>query len=86
MRYVLIALIIALTGCTTVPVARKFPDAPEEIKVTCAPLKQTDTTTQLSKVLGTVVENYGSYYECKVKVDAWNEWYATQKKIFDEVK
>ena len=30
--------------------------------------------------------NYQTYYECAVKVDAWNEWYQIQKHIFESVK
>lgn len=87
MRYLLLALAITITGCSTVvPVARKFPEAPAELRTACPDLRQTETTTQLSKVIETVVENYGSYHECKIRVESWNEWYDTQKKIFDELK
>jgi len=78
--------IILLTGClSAVPVKRNFPEIPEELKTACPNLKTVEEgTTQLSKVISVVSENYGSYHECKIKVDSWLEWYETQKTIFDQ--
>jgi hypothetical protein len=53
---------------------------------TCPDLKKAPETTKLSEVLTTVTQNYGQYHECRIKADAWIEWYDAQKKIFDEVK
>ena len=52
----------------------------------CPDLKKTDQTEKLSEVLKVVVDNYGQYHECKIKVDTWAEWYKTQKDIFESVK
>jgi hypothetical protein len=53
----------------------------------CPPLVTVDSsTTKLSIVIDAVVTNYGQYQACDVKVDAWIEWYDTQRKIFDSVK
>ena len=52
----------------------------------CPDLKKTESTEKLSEVLKVVVDNYGQYHECKVKVDTWVEWYKTQKDIFESVK
>ena len=41
---------------------------------------------KLSDVARTVTVNYSTYYECAVKVDAWQEWYNIQKIIFEGVK
>ena len=84
----MILLSLLLAGCsTTVPVARKFPDVPKEMLVNCSELTQLkENETKLSQVLGTVTENYSKYHECKIKNDAWIEWYNEQKKIFDSVK
>lgn len=85
----LIILISAflLTGClSTAPVKRNFPEVPQELMSACPDLKQVEKTEQLSKVLSVVVDNYGQYHECRIKVDAWIDWYNTQKRIFDEVK
>ncbi len=84
----LIPIAIMLSGClSTAPVQRNFPEIPEELKVSCPDLKTIEQgTTQLSKVITVVTENYAQYHECKLKVDAWIEWYKTQKQIFDSVK
>jgi hypothetical protein len=86
MRYLL--LVLLLTGCgATVPVARKFPEAPPIMLEACPQLKKIDTeTTVFSELTKIVVANYTTYYECAVKEDAWIEWYNAQKKIFEEVK
>lgn len=87
MKQVLIfATIIMLAGCTATPVKRNFPDAPQEIKVACPDLKQTQQTDKLSDVLRIVADNYGQYHECRAKVDAWNDWYNSQKQNFESVK
>jgi hypothetical protein len=87
MKYLLI-LTLLLAGCsTTVPVKRTFPDVPEELKVSCPDLKEVpEGTTELSKTLAVVVDNYGQYKECQIKVDLWTEWYTKQKEIFDKVQ
>jgi hypothetical protein len=79
--------VVLLAGCLgTAPVKRNFPEIPEELKTSCPDLKTIEAgTTQLSKVITVVTDNYATYHECKVKVDAWMEWYKTQKQIFDSV-
>ena len=84
--FIFIIAIMLLTACAT-PVARHFPEAPAEIKTTCADLEQVDPKTDhLSDVVRVVTDNYTRYHECRVKTDAWIEWYNTQKSIFDSVK
>jgi hypothetical protein len=39
-----------------------------------------------SELLETVTENYGTYYQVVEKLKGWQEWYAAQKKIFEETK
>ena len=89
MKY-LIALIatIALSGCgTTAPVVAKFPEPPGKGSMrACADLKKLADQSKLSDVARTVNDNYGSYWECAVKVDTWIEWYQIQKNIFEDVK
>ena len=85
----LYTLLIAtlLVGCsTTVPVTRKFPEAPQTLIEKCPELKQLAQDAKLSDVARTVVENYTQYQHCSNKSEAWVEWYNTQKKIFEEVK
>ena len=88
MRYIIIALALFSTACSTpVPVARKFPEAPSILLEKCPQLKKIDTETTVFSVLTkTVVENYTTYYECAVKHDGLVEWYQVQKRIFEEVK
>ena len=85
MRYAVI-LALLLTGCSTVvPVVARFPDAPGKGAMTACPdLQKLKDDAKLSDVANTVTVNYGTYYECAVKADAWQEWYAIQKIIFEK--
>lgn len=40
----------------------------------------------LSDLLENANENYGNYYELKERYLAWQEWYKTQREIFEEVQ
>lgn len=83
--FLLVALL--LTGCSSVPVTRHFPEAPTQILEKCPALKTIETETSVfSEFTKTVVENYTTYYDCSTKQEAWIEWYNTQRKIFEEVK
>jgi hypothetical protein len=78
----LIPVILMLSGCLTT--APKFPDVPAELLTSCPELNEVATETkELSKVLDVVVVNYSTYYECRVKVEAWTEWYKQQKNIYN---
>ena len=82
---VMLVVIFILTGCSTpVPVTAKFPDVPERLKVKCPQLQKINDDAKLSDVANTVALNYGTYYDCAVKNDAWIEWYEIQKRIFEE--
>ncbi len=87
---ILIAVLatLALAGCsTTVPVKRNFPDAPPSLMEPVEPLKTVDPKDpKLSKIIETSIDNMGSYHALAEKYRAWQEWYKSQKKIFDEVK
>ena len=86
-RFLILTLFLAGCGTTTVPVKRTFPSVPAELQQPCADLVQVpEGTTELSRTLDVVVQNYGLYHECQVKVDLWAEWYREQRKIFDSVK
>jgi hypothetical protein len=41
---------------------------------------------KVPELLTRVSENYGTCYEIREKLTAWQEWYKTQKKIFEDVK
>ena len=86
MRILLLSLL--LTGCSTVvPVTAKFPEAPGNVAMTACPqLEKLKEDAKLSDITKTVTVNYGTYYECAVKTDAWIEWYQKQKRIFENIK
>lgn len=91
MRYVILSLIFALSGCATidqpVPVKRRFPEPPAELMIACPDLaKVSDDTTELSKIISVVVDNYREYHKCKIRAEGWIEWYESQRAIFEEVK
>ncbi len=79
-------LCVILLGCTTpVPVERNFPNVPLELLDRSEPLKRIPLDSQPSDVFKTVIENYGIYNDLRIKYDAWQTWYRTQKDIFDKV-
>lgn len=83
----LVTMVLLLTGCsTTVPVTAKFPEPPKYAMEPCPQLQKLNDDAKLSDVAKTVTVNYGTYYQCAVKSDAWIEWYQIQKSIFESVK
>ena len=86
MRVVLLSLL--LVGCSTVvPVTQKFPEAPGNVAMTACPqLQKLTEDARLSDISKTITVNYGTYYECAVKTDAWIEWYQKQQQIFNNIK
>lgn len=86
-KLLILTAVLSLSACVSVPVERKFPNAPLELMTSCPPLVTVEpTTTKLSDVVQSVVTNYGQYQECDTKSQLWIEWYRTQKNIFDSVK
>ena len=85
MKKLIILVTALLVGCAT-PVKLNFPQAPEELVKPCGDLQLVkEGDHQMSSFLNVVVDNYGTYYECKIQADAWQRWYEEQKKIFNEV-
>lgn len=84
MKYLLLLLLV---GCSTVvPVKRNFPEVPQTLMQKCPQLEKIGNEAKLSDISKTITNNYGTYYECAVKNDAWIEWYQIQKNIFESVK
>ena len=79
-------MLVLVTGCSSVPVAPKFPEVPERILQKCPQLEKLNEESKLSDIAKTVTNNYTTYYECAVKHDAFIEWYQVQKKIYESVK
>jgi len=88
MRKLLLISILALTGCaTSIPVKMSFPQIPEALSKPCDRLLPLEPgKKQLTDLLENTVDNYAKAKECYAKDQAWQEWYATQKQIFEEVK
>jgi len=86
MKYITL-LLPFLVGCSTVvPVVSSFPEAPKELLEKCGELEKLQDGAKLSDVAKTVTSNYMEYHKCSIKVEAWAEWYKTQKKIHEEIK
>lgn len=88
MKHLVVVVAFALAGCVATPVKRTFPDAPPELKKQCEDLQMISSTNPLAitELLKVVIQNYTLYYQCANRVEGWQEWYDTQKKIFDSVK
>lgn len=86
--YKISAIVLTLlSGCATVvPVTVGFPAAPKFTTQACPDLQKLTADAQLSDVAAVINANYATYYECAVKMDAWQEWYRVQKNIFESVK
>ena len=87
MKKLILLSVIFLSACSTVvPVKQKFPDFPEALSQTCKPLRTIDgNTTTLSNLMEVVAQNYATRHECAAQLEAILDWYAQQKKIFDQV-
>ncbi len=87
MKSIVVLLSLALVGCSTpVPLKPKFPEAPQILLEPCRPLKQLEQNPKLSDVARTVSENYHFYHDCSLKSSMWQEWYKTQRKLFEDAK
>ena len=84
MKYALITALL-LSGCSVVPVKQKFPEVPQTLLDACPKLEVLKDDAKLSDVAKSVTTNYTLYHECATKQEGLAEWYATQKKIFDNV-
>lgn len=86
MKLLALLPVVLLAGCLATPVKRTFPEVPPELKEACPGLQLVEKGAKLSEVVTTVSANYSQYHECRVKMDAWNKWYNSQKEIFESVK
>jgi hypothetical protein len=88
MKALILACAVFASGCTTVvPVTASWPDAPGVlVQEPCPPLEQLPPATQLSQVANTVANNYTTYYQCAVKLEAWQRWYTEQKQLFERLR
>lgn len=88
MKVLLLSLALVLSGCTSVvPVTQTWPEAPGlQSQQPCQPLQQLGPQTSLSEVAKTVAANYSEHYNCVLKLEAWQEWYAKQQLIHQGLK
>jgi hypothetical protein len=87
MKYLLVILVLLLSGCTTtVPIKQQFPTAPEQLMTSCKPLQLMDKNSSIVDATKVVVNNYTEYYQCSILVDTWQQWYRDQKLIFKELR
>lgn len=85
---ILLVFVATLSGCeTTVPVERKFPDAPAKLLEPAPELKPLPPDTkELSALIDNANENYHSFRVLREHFEAWQLWYKEQKANFDSVK
>jgi hypothetical protein len=88
MKTIILALTLVLAGCsTTVPVTQPWPEAPGlQSMQKCPELKKLEGDPKLSDVARTITLNYTEYYQCVVKLEAWQEWYKKQELIHKGLK
>lgn len=88
MKTLLLALTLTLTGCASVvPVTQRWPEPPGlQSQQPCGELEQLPATATLSQAAQTISKNYTQYYECVVKLEAWQSWYQQQQIIHKELK
>jgi hypothetical protein len=88
MKYFALIITALLVGCSTaVPIKPSFPEVPATLKDKCESLKKIDgEKVAITDMLKVVIHNYALYYECSTKVEGWQEWYDTQKKIYESIK
>jgi hypothetical protein len=86
MKIFLLLCTALLSGCwLTIPATPDWPNAPD-VK-SCPDLALVaDGTEKLSETLKVITTNYGEYIKCQGRVEAWSDWYKTQKQIYKDVK
>lgn len=87
-NFIFLIFCILLSGCVSfkgdMP---KFPDRPEFLEKSCKELMLIkEDETKFSNILIVVTKNYGIYHECKIKNELWNEWYNSQRRIYEGLK
>lgn len=85
MKNILLFCVILLTGCSIIPVKQTFPEADAELLKKCDNLETINSPqVTLSELTKTVVRNYNKYHVCAELVNSWQEWYAKQRKVFQD--
>lgn len=58
----------------------------KEVSTTSKGSDGTSSNVKMSEFLNIVTDNYATYYEVRQKLIAWQEWYKTNKQIFEVSK
>jgi hypothetical protein len=70
-----------LSGCITIGSKPNFPEAPAPLLTKCEELETINKpAVLLSEMMKTVARNYSKYHECSAQIEAWQDWYAKQRK------
>lgn len=88
MKILILTAALLLGGCSTVvPVTQRWPEPPGlQATKPCPELQRLGDSPQLSDVAQVVANNYNEYWNCRIKLDAWIEWYQKQSAIHKELK
>lgn len=81
-----LVFLLGLAACSTaVPVKRNFPDAPAVLLEPAPPLRTIESgNARLSNVVEVSIENMSRYHQLAEKYRAWQDWYNTQRRIFND--
>jgi hypothetical protein len=64
-----------------------WPEVPADLLQPASNLKPLpEDKKTLTDLIENANENFGTYYQIKSKYEAWQEWYNSQKKIYESVK
>ena len=88
-KLIVVGLLVLVSGCaskqTIVKIA--WPDAPPELLAPSEELTPLEPNqTALSDLLQNANINYAKYYTLRDRYDAWQQWYKTQQKIYQDIK
>ena len=69
------------------PLTIKWPEAPAELQQPASNLTPlADNKKTITDLIENANENSGMYYQLKERYEAWQQWYTTHKKIYEDLK
>lgn len=90
MKRLILATCVIVAGCASTPkpsVIPAWPDVPADLQAPAKPLTPlTSDQRSLSDLLENANTNYAEYYVLKEKYEAWQQWYNSQKQIWNGLK
>jgi len=91
-KLIFVLLVSSLAGCGMfnrfIPVQQKWPEQKDQTLLqSCPDLKKIEgDQVAITDLLKSIVDNYTLYYQCSLKNEGWNEWYRTQKNLWEKKK